>query len=82
MRQPQTVWSNYLNCSLAKDFALANGELKKHLLVLGEDGWIPVVELDLEDCVMVQKLVDFAPECPFNKDLADLIQIKRQERAQ
>ncbi len=42
------------------------------LVVMGERGWYPVSQLDMEDRLLVQRLVDRQPGCPFQEELDKL----------
>ena len=42
------------------------------LVVMSEQGWYPVAQLDMEDRLLVQRLVDCTPGCPFQEKLDKL----------
>lgn len=61
-----TVWENG-RVAVTKDLIFG-------LCVMGETGWIPVSNLDMDDRKMVRDLVDFNPSFPFKEELNKLLQ--------
>lgn len=43
------------------------------LCVMGEQGWVPVSQLGLDDLKMVERLIDHNPSFPFKEELAKAI---------
>lgn len=61
---PAVTWTNG-RVALSKDLVFG-------LVVMTEDGWFPVDQLDADDVEVVHKAVDYNPGMPFKDELATI----------
>lgn len=52
------------------------------LCVMGEQGWVPCSDLDLDDLKVVHRAVDHNPGCPFKDELDVLVSAAEKEAAE